>query len=41
MKAHIEAIRGIAYLNGEAIDLAKVHPDAAVRGGGRRSGPSS
>ena len=31
MKAHIEAIRGIAYLNAEAIDLAKVHPDAAVR----------
>ena len=31
MKAHIEAIRGIAYLNGEAVDLAKVHPDAAVR----------
>jgi 3-(methylthio)propanoyl-CoA dehydrogenase len=31
MKAHIEAIRGIAYLNAEAIDLAKVHPDAALR----------
>jgi len=31
MKAHIEAIRGIAYLNGEAVDLSKVHPDAAVR----------
>jgi len=31
MRAHIEAIRGIAYLNGEAVDLAKVHPDAAVR----------
>ncbi len=31
MKAHIEAIRGIAYLNGEAVDLARVHPDAAVR----------
>jgi alkylation response protein AidB-like acyl-CoA dehydrogenase len=31
MKAHIEALRGIAYLTAEGIDLAKAHPDAAVR----------
>jgi 3-(methylsulfanyl)propanoyl-CoA dehydrogenase len=31
MKAHIEALRGIAYLNAEGIDLAARHPDAAVR----------
>jgi 3-(methylsulfanyl)propanoyl-CoA dehydrogenase len=31
IKAHIEALRGIAYLTAEGIDLAKAHPDAAVR----------
>ena len=41
MKAHIEAIRGIAYLNGEAVDLAKVAPRRGGAGGGRRSGPTS
>mgnify|MGYP001056017570 CR=1 FL=1 len=35
MRAHIEALRGIAYLNAEAIDLAKAHPDEAVRRAGR------
>jgi alkylation response protein AidB-like acyl-CoA dehydrogenase len=31
MKAHIEALRGIAYLNAEGIDLAKRHPDEQTR----------
>ncbi|MET0145284.1 MAG: acyl-CoA dehydrogenase [Ilumatobacteraceae bacterium] len=31
MKAHIEALRAICYLNAECIDLAKAHPDEAVR----------
>jgi len=31
MKAHIEAIRGTAYLTAEAVDLARAHPDAVVR----------
>jgi alkylation response protein AidB-like acyl-CoA dehydrogenase len=31
MKAHIEALRCLAYLNAECIDLAKNHPDEAVR----------
>jgi hypothetical protein len=31
MKAHIEALRCLAYLNAESIDLAKTHPDASVR----------
>lgn len=31
MKAHIEALRCIAYLNAECIDLARVHHDEAVR----------
>jgi hypothetical protein len=35
MKAHLEALRGIAYLNAEGIDLAKAAPDEAVRAGGQ------
>ncbi len=31
MKAHIEALRGLAYLNAECLDYAKVHPDESVR----------
>jgi alkylation response protein AidB-like acyl-CoA dehydrogenase len=31
MKAQIEALRCLAYVNGECIDLAKSHPDEAVR----------
>ncbi len=31
MKAYIEALRALCYANGFAIDLAKNHPDAAVR----------
>ena len=31
MKAHIEALRCLSYLNAECIDLAKAHPDSAVR----------
>jgi alkylation response protein AidB-like acyl-CoA dehydrogenase len=31
MKAQIEALRCIAYLNAECIDYAKAHPDEAVR----------
>ena len=31
MKAHLEALRGIAYLNAEGIDLAKASPDESVR----------
>ena len=35
MRVHIEAMRGIAYLNAEAIDIAKAHPDAAARAAGQ------
>ncbi|HEY8524769.1 MAG TPA: acyl-CoA dehydrogenase [Acidimicrobiales bacterium] len=31
MKAYIEALRCLAYLNAECIDLAKAHPDESVR----------
>ncbi len=31
MRAHIEALRCLAYLNAESLDLADRHPDAAVR----------
>jgi 3-(methylthio)propanoyl-CoA dehydrogenase len=31
MKAQIEALRCLAYLTAECLDLAKVHPDEAVR----------
>jgi 3-(methylthio)propanoyl-CoA dehydrogenase len=31
MKAEIEAMRALIYLNAESLDLAKRHPDAAVR----------
>jgi len=31
MKSQIEAMRALIYLNAEAIDLARHHPDAAVR----------
>jgi hypothetical protein len=31
MRAQIEALRCIAYLNAESIDLARLHPDADVR----------
>ncbi|HET6953840.1 MAG TPA: acyl-CoA dehydrogenase [Acidimicrobiales bacterium] len=31
MRAHIEALRCLAYLNAESIDLAAHHPDADVR----------
>lgn len=31
MRAHIEAMRGIVYLNAQAIDVAKAHPDEAAR----------
>ena len=31
MKAHIEALRCLAYRNAECLDLAKAHPDEAVR----------
>ena len=31
MRAHLEALRCILYLNAESIDLAKAHPDEAVR----------
>ncbi len=31
MKAHIEALRGMTYLNAEGIDLAARHPSDAVR----------
>jgi alkylation response protein AidB-like acyl-CoA dehydrogenase len=31
MKAHIEALRGLAYLNAECLDYAKAHPDESVR----------
>ena len=35
MKAHLEALRGIAYLNAEGIDLAKASPDESVRAAGQ------
>jgi alkylation response protein AidB-like acyl-CoA dehydrogenase len=35
MKAHLEALRGIAYLNAEGIDLAKAAPDEAARAAGQ------
>jgi 3-(methylsulfanyl)propanoyl-CoA dehydrogenase len=31
MKAHLEALRCLLYLNAESIDLARVHPDEVVR----------
>ena len=31
MKSHIEALRCLTYLNAEALDLARVHPDESVR----------
>ena len=31
MKAHIDALRCLVYLNAESIDLAAAHPDEAVR----------
>ena len=31
IKAHLEALRCLLYLNAESIDLAKAHPDEAVR----------
>jgi 3-(methylthio)propanoyl-CoA dehydrogenase len=31
MRAHLEALRCILYVNAESIDLAKAHPDEAVR----------
>ncbi|HYM32012.1 MAG TPA: acyl-CoA dehydrogenase [Candidatus Cybelea sp.] len=31
MKSQIEAMRGLIYLNGEAMDLARRHPDSAMR----------
>jgi 3-(methylthio)propanoyl-CoA dehydrogenase len=31
MKAHIEALRSLAYLNAECLDYAKAHPDESVR----------
>ena len=31
MKAHIEALRCLTYLNAECLDLAKAHPSEAVR----------
>jgi 3-(methylsulfanyl)propanoyl-CoA dehydrogenase len=31
MKAYLEALRCVLYLNAESIDLAKAHPDEAVR----------
>ncbi len=35
MKAHIEALRGIAYLNAEAIDLSRWHADPEGRAAGQ------
>ena len=35
MKAHIEALRGIAYLTAEGLDLAKASPDEATRAAGQ------
>ena len=31
MRAHVEAMRGLIYANGAAIDLARRHPDAETR----------
>jgi alkylation response protein AidB-like acyl-CoA dehydrogenase len=31
MRAYLEALRSLLYLNAESIDLAKAHPDEAVR----------
>ncbi len=31
MKAHVDALRALVYLNAECLDLAKAHPDEAVR----------
>jgi 3-(methylthio)propanoyl-CoA dehydrogenase len=31
MRAHVEALRALAYLNAESLDLASRHPDEAVR----------
>jgi alkylation response protein AidB-like acyl-CoA dehydrogenase len=31
MRSHIEALRALAYLNAESLDLASYHPDEAVR----------
>src|SRR5829696_5965809 len=31
MRAYVEALRCLAYLNAESLDLAKAHPDQAVR----------
>ena len=31
MKAHLEALRCVLYLNAESIDLARTHPDEACR----------
>src|SRR5829696_4211037 len=35
MKAHLEALRGIAFLNGEGIDLSRAGVDEAVRAAGQ------
>jgi hypothetical protein len=35
MKAHLEALRGIAFLNAEGIDLARAGADEAVRAAGQ------
>ena len=40
MKAHLEALRGIAYLNAEGIDLAKARARRRRRGRPGRSAPS-
>ena len=37
MRAHIEALRCLHYLNSECIDLSRRHPDEAVRGGAGRA----
>ena len=37
MRTHIEAVRGITYLNAAAIDVARAHPDEAVRERARES----
>ena len=31
IKAHVEALRGLVYVNAESLDLAAAHPDEAVR----------
>jgi alkylation response protein AidB-like acyl-CoA dehydrogenase len=31
MKAHVEALRCLTYVNAEALDLARVHPDESTR----------